>query len=187
MSVVFAWYSLLLGSTTPLYSADHHGVLFDVVRYCKSLSKSRYYEFVRSLGRSRELATLLRIMESDLDERSYAATVYALKSPSDKVVAFCKRFPVESDNWTSAFYVLGYHEKSAVIRYIKQVGASKSPRVRALCYKICTKARWGDLVHLAERDKADKTQLPEFGIGETLGRIARSYVENEKGPRKGAR
>jgi hypothetical protein len=154
-----------------------------IVEYCKKLNYSDYYAFVNKLGNKRDFAALESIFKSkdpDIPDRSYAVTVYALKLGHDKIIAFCKQFKEGSGDWEAAFYVLDNYPKKDVISYIKRLAKSPDPWIRGLCYRVCDKAKWDDLLELARKDESNKTFFPQLRLGETLGDVAARYIKNCK-------
>jgi hypothetical protein len=182
--IAVAFVSLVLSGLPVAYAGNHAQPVPDIVEYCDSLTFTEYCRFVRELGKKKRLAELEKIFNSGVDHYSYAATIYALSLHDAQVIPFCKRFQVGSENWVAAFFVLDTRKREIVIQYIKQTVQSSSPRIRSLCYEICTRAKWQDLEEFAKKDISNKTQLPQAGIGETLGSIARRYIStcNMNGP-----
>jgi hypothetical protein len=164
-----------------VFAAKPQPIPRDIVAYCKTLSYGDCQAFIERLGKMRRFADLEKIFNSDVDCESYAATVYASELSSTEVVAFCKKFPVGSANWESAFDVLGTHPRKHVIAYVKEIAHSRSPRIRALCYLVCTNTQWEDLIPIAQQDLSNIIVLYFDNLfPETLGRIAARYLQTCK-------
>src|SRR5205823_1353683 len=108
-----------------------------IVRRCKELSSQDRDQYIRDLGTRKNFRALEAIYKAGFFRCEFAATHAALAMDDDKVVGFCTKFELGSDNWQAIFIVLNTHRKAEVIGYVKQIVMSADPRIRAQCYMLC--------------------------------------------------
>jgi hypothetical protein len=147
--------------------------------YARSLTPERFLDYIKALGRKKDLSTLAAIARSDLADRDLAAATYVLKADTDSALLFCISLDLKSNCWEAAFWNLKSHPRAKVIGYIKQVCSSRRREVRYLCYTICAEKRWDDIVDEARRDLNDSggLGLRNVGLEETLGGAAKQYLD----------
>jgi hypothetical protein len=162
------------GATMVLSQADRK-----LIDHCRQLSPGEYIDFINQLGRNKELQSLHVIAWSDLPNSRYAVGVLATEIDDGKAVAFCKQFQTGSPRWRAAFWNLDAHRKDVVIDYVREMSKSADPEIRYICYQVCIKAKWGDLLRQAKNDLGSPTAIIQPGtiLGETLGRVAALYVD----------
>jgi hypothetical protein len=150
-----------------------------LIDYCRALSSGEFIDLVNKLGREKKLRPLRIIGNSDLQNAKYAVGVLTAEMDGVEAVAFCKKLPLGSPKWRSAFWNLDAHRKVTVIDYIKEVSRSPDSNIRYICYSLCVKAGWGDLLEQAKKDVGNTTPITQPGtiVGETLGRVAALYVD----------
>jgi len=156
-----------------------------VVSHAKTLSKEALTKFLEKLAEMKDFDSLAAICQSDLPNRGLAVRVYARCISSDKVIAFCANFPLESYEWRAAFWELQRHPKKKVIGYIKQIATSSNPEVRYLCYELCDQQEWGELEEYAKKDSRNKSWIFLNNVTETLGERASRYLDHCKERRTG--
>jgi hypothetical protein len=159
---------------------------------CKNMDREEFAKFLAGLSKDHRIDDL-RSLAAHHELTPFgvqAVGEYAGQLSTDELIVYCCKSSLRSMPWRVAFYTLSEpkRRKEDVIEYVKQIATSSNPDARAVCYQICTRRKWDDLMAQAKNDVHSKEKLvgptTYFGYFGELGHVASHYLgtlrENDK-------
>jgi len=152
---------------------------------CKDMNREEFTNYLAGLSKAHRIGDL-RTLATHHELTPFgvlAVGEFARQLSTDELIVYCCKSSLGSMPWRVAFYALSQPERhrEEVIEYVKQIATSSNPDARAVCYWICARRKWDDLVAQAKNDAAskDKVEGPTntfFGIFNQLGDVASYYL-----------
>lgn len=127
----------------------------------RQVSVAEKYNRLNATGRERMIAKLvdaknygaiLALCKARCADIDMAAFELIKQSDTRRVIQTIRQIPTDTWNWEFAFAALQFHERKVVIPYVREICKNGNPRLKAACYRLCSKNNWIDLVDFAMLD-----------------------------------
>ena len=115
-------------------------------------------------------------------EADFAASLLVQNLSSSESIRLCERLDVGTSykfSWRAALDELSRHDREVVVPYLLKVVREGTSTERWICYGVCTRAAWPDLLGYAalDQDNQDSLDVYQSTRLESVGSASRGYLE----------